>query len=123
MEWVVGSGYVLMSQLLSAVKGTAINAALSYAWIKISFDAWEYGLNTGRVLLRWAAWPQAVKSALFALYPMYFAYSSAKMIAEWPESHKFPSKNRWPFSLTMVVLFIIGTAMGRRHGAASRLTE
>ena len=112
-----------MSQLLSVVKGTATNAALSYAWIKISFDAWEYGLSTLRVLLRWTAWPKAIKSALFALYPMYFAYSSAKMIAEFPESRKFPSKNRWPFSLTMVVLFIIGTIMGKRHGTASRLTE
>ena len=106
-----------MSAALSAGK----KAALCYAWIVVSFDAWEYGLASARDLLKWAAWPTFAKSALFALYPMYFAYSSAKTIAAYPDSPSFPARKRLPFSLTMVVLFIIGTVLGRRHGTAARL--
>ena len=106
---------------MNTLARAAKNAALSYAWIVVSFDAWEYGLRTGRELLRWDSWPRSARSALFCLYPMYFAYSSAKMVEAFPETTAFPARKRWSFSFAMVVLFIIGTILGRRHGNASRL--
>jgi hypothetical protein len=99
----------------------AKNAALSYAWIVVSFDAWEYGLRTLRALLGWDGWRAPVKAALFALYPMYFGYSSAKMTAAYKDARAFPAKRRWPFSVAMVLLFALGTVLGRRHGTAARL--
>ena len=107
--------------MASRVAATVKNAALSYAWIVVSFDAWEYGLATIRALLKWDAWPKSVKAALFAIYPMYFAYSSAKMIEAYPDNKASPAKRRWPFSVTMMLLFVLGTVLGRRHGTAARL--
>ncbi len=103
------------------VKFYAVNAALFYAWGKVSFDAWDLLIDHGALLLAWPRWPDWLKSVMQLLYPAYFGYSSAKAIAAYPAADSFPARGRWRMYLGMVLLFAAGTAVGKRHGDRARL--
>lgn len=56
------------------------SALLFYAWGKVCFDTWDWCLEELCVVLSYEAWPREAKALIFALYPAYFAYSSAARI-------------------------------------------
>ena len=95
------------------------DAALSYAWCKVCFTAWDATLDTaGEQILRYSRWPTWLRSLLHALYPAYFVYSSMKKLSG-PEGPKQPAEvQKWALLLSLACAAL--GLRGLRDGRAAR---
>ena len=103
----------MSSFIRTALNLYAKNAALGYAWIVISFDAWFKSIENFKLITAWNKWPATLQSLLFILYPAYFGYSSASLIASYDKT-SFPMASRNKYYVGMIIFFLFGSYMGKR---------
>ena len=112
-EKVVACKRKMSSFIRTALNLYAKNAALGYAWIVISFDAWFKSIENFKLITAWNKWPATLQSLLFILYPAYFGYSSASLIASYDKT-SFPMASRNKYYVGMIIFFLFGSYMGKR---------
>ena len=103
----------MSSFVRTALNLYAKNAALGYAWIVISFDAWFKSIENFKLITAWNKWPATLQSLLFILYPAYFGYSSASLIASYDKA-SFPMASRNKYYVGMIIFFLFGSYMGKK---------
>jgi len=103
----------MSSFIRTALNLYAKNAALGYAWIVISFDAWFKSIENFKLITAWNKWPATLQSLLFILYPAYFGYSSASLIASYDKA-SFPMASRNKYYVGMIIFFLFGSYMGKK---------
>lgn len=92
---------------LESLRIRAKAVLLFYAWGKVCFDTWDFCLAELRTIVSWGLWPEDAKALVFALYPCYFAWSSASELsrATSPKRH----------FLLMLVAFAIAGLKGYKQ--------
>ena len=67
--------------VLTALGSKLSCAALTYAWGKVCFSAWDSTLELGgERVLHYSQWPEALRGAFAALYPAYFVFAGAQKL-------------------------------------------
>ena len=102
-----------------ALVQAASDAALSYAWCKVCFVAWDETLEAaGERILRYSHWPESLKALLAALYPAYFVFSGVKRLHGPHGPAQSHAARR--FTLVLAVACAVAAHLGRRSGRTAR---